>query len=151
MIVYRISVEKYASSLSASGFMGRWNLHKEFVIYTSGARSLAALELLTRRNAISVSVKYKCMIISIDDDARLFSEILLSDLPDDWKYNSGLSHVREIGSKWYCDNLSLVLKVPSVLVPKEYNYIINTRHSDFKSSVKLLGTEDHSWDKRLIA
>jgi RES domain-containing protein len=57
--------------------------------------------------------------------------------------------LRHLGSDWYRSVTSLVLKVPSVLVPNEFNYILNTRHPDFERLVKQTGTEDFDWDLRL--
>ena len=48
------------------------------------------------------------------------------------------------------ENNSMVLKVPSAIVPKEYNFIINTKHPDFIDKVSLVRTEDYFWDERLF-
>ncbi len=44
----------------------------------------------------------------------------------------------------------MILRVPSAVIPQEYNYIINTRHPDFLTKVKLLRIEDYFWDERLM-
>ena len=45
-------------------------------------------------------------------------------------------HCRIIGDDWFYRQDSLVLQVPSAIIPNEYNYIINTQHKQFKK-VKL--------------
>ncbi len=42
------------------------------------------------------------------------------------------------------------MKVPSSIIPKEYNYLINTKHPDFVSKVKMKELEDYNWDDRLL-
>jgi hypothetical protein len=36
-----------------------------------------------------------------------------------------------------------------MLNPKEFNYIINTRHPDCPENVSLVRQEDYVWDERL--
>ncbi len=93
---------------------------------------------------------YKVMIVSVADDEDLYRHIRIKDLPDNWRSMAGRSVLGDIGGKWYDKQESLVLKVPSVVIPTEYNYIINTRHPLFASKVHLVRTEDYFWDARLL-
>jgi RES domain-containing protein len=92
------------------------------------------------------------MIISIADQEELFTAILQQDLPKNWRSTTGYSYLQKLGSKWYRNNQSLVLKVPSAVISEEYNFLINTTHPDFKDSTKiaLIKTEDYFWDDRLL-
>jgi RES domain-containing protein len=36
-----------------------------------------------------------------------------------------------MGDTWIAGRSSVVLQVPSVLVPAEFNYLVNPRHADF--------------------
>lgn len=58
--------------------------------------------------------------------------------------------MQTIGSDWYQARTSLILKVPSAVIPLEYNYIINTEHPDFSDKVSLVRIEDYFWDSRLL-
>lgn len=89
------------------------------------------------------------MIISIADDDRLYEQILLADLPLHWRTMFGYRLLQRLGSDWYLSQRSLVLKVPSAVIPQEHNYIINTSHPDFKDHVSLVRTENYFWDDRL--
>jgi RES domain-containing protein len=90
------------------------------------------------------------MVISLPDDELFYREIKIRKLSDNWRKISGYSELQELGSNWYNKNESLILKVPSSVIPYEFNYVINTEHQDFKKKVKLVRTEDYFWDKRLI-
>lgn len=149
MEVFRISAEKYASKLTASRSANRWNKQKQFVIYTAASRSLAALELAVHRAAIRPSIIYKVMIIYLPDDEALYQQIAIKELPKIWRTMSAYPTLQNIGAAWYEKKESLILKIPSVIIPHEYNYIINTTHDNF-SKVKLINVEDYFWDRRLF-
>ena len=150
MEVYRISRDIYAEALKASGVASRWNMDEQYVFYTSHSRSLATVELVVHRAAIQPAFKYKVMVISIPDDEKLFHQIKISDLPADWRTTNAYPTLQKIGSNWYKNKTSLVLKVPSVIIPNEYNYVINNRHPDFKEHIKLVRLENYYWDERLM-
>lgn len=150
MEVFRISRVKYARRLTSSGAANRWNLENEYVIYCADSRSLATLELVVRRAAIQPRFVYKVMVISIGDDEALFNQIPLKALPEKWQSVDAYPNLQQLGSEWYNDNKSLVLKVPSAIITHEYNYIINTKHPDYKGHVKLVRQEAYFWDSRLI-
>lgn len=150
MEVFRISSEEHSGTLKASGASNRWNKRGEFVIYAGGSRSLATLELVVHRNFIKPNTKYKVMILSIADDKNLIKTLNYKDLPKNWRAFEAYSKLQELGSNWVNSRESLILKVPSAVIPQEYNYIINTEHPDFKEHVKLLNTENYFWDERLL-
>lgn len=149
MEVFKICREKFSHSLQASGVPNRWNKKDEFVIYTAGSRSLAALESVAHRSAIIAASPYKLLKISMSDDS-VIKEIQLKDLPANWMSIQAYIELQEIGSKWYTSQESLVLKVPSALIKEEFNYVINTKHPLFSTHIILETKEDFIWDKRLL-
>lgn len=136
--------------LAASGAENRWNKENEYVIYTGCSRSLSTLELVVHRAAIKITIPNKLMVISIADEPELIKEVKGSDLPSNWRTEAAYSVLQELGSKWYQEKESLVLKVPSALIPQESNFVINTRHPLFFSKVLLAEQEDYIWDARLL-
>ena len=150
MEVFRICKEEYSRQIKASGGANRWNVQGHNVIYTGSSRSLSTLELVVRRSSIIPVLDYKVMVISIPDDDSIITHIHFSGLPQNWRTLAAYSRLQEIGSKWYTTQISLVLKVPSAIIPFEYNYVLNAEHPDFNRSVKLVRVEDYFWDKRLL-
>jgi RES domain-containing protein len=150
MEVFRISREEYSKKLSSSGTANRWNLKGQNVLYTGSSRSLASLELIVHKGAVKPALVYKVMVISIADDDYLFKHIQTKDLPVNWRLFAEYSNLQTIGSDWYNAQDSLVLKIPSAVIPLEYNYMINTEHPDFAGKVSLVRTEDYFWDSRLL-
>lgn len=150
MEVFRISKQEYATSLSCSGSANRWNFKGQNVLYTGSSRSLSTLELIVHKGVVQPSFKYKVMVISIADDDYLTHQIFINDLPANWRSLAAYSEMQAIGSDWYSRQSSLVLKVPSAIIPFEHNYIINTEHPDFNKKIGLVRTEDYFWDSRLL-
>ena len=150
MEVFRICKEEHSRILTSSGVANRWNLRGQNVMYTGSSRSLATLELVVHRSAIVPSYIYKVLVISIADDDRLITQIHLADLPRNWRTLSSYSTLQEIGANWYITQRTLVLKVPSAIIPFEFNYIINAEHPDFNNQIQLVRTEDYFWDNRLF-
>jgi len=148
MLVYRICISKFADNLNPSGIAGRWNMNGQMVLYASESRALAALEQLANRSGLVFNSIYKIMIINLPDKSNKIRLYNYEKLPSDWRRISGYGKLQGIGSNWYNNSESLILKVPSVLIPQEYNYIINTSHPDFHSNVRLVNTEQFDWDKR---
>ena len=151
MEVFRISRARYARKITSSGAANRWNFENEYVVYTAESRSLSTLELVVRRAAIQPNFPYKIMVISIADDEDLFTQIPIKKLTENWRFINAYPALQQIGSNWYSSGQSLILKVPSAIITQEYNYLINTRHTDYKRNVKLVRQEAYFWDDRLVS
>ncbi|KIC92291.1 RES family NAD+ phosphorylase [Flavihumibacter sp. ZG627] len=150
MEVFRIAKEIYSSSLIASGNANRWNFKGQSVIYTSSSRSLSTLELIVHKGAVRPDDSFRVMVIHIPDDDQFIRLIPANILPDNWRSLGAYSQLQKIGSDWIKRQDTLILKVPSAVVPHEYNYLINFEHPKFRSKVKLVTTEDYFWDSRLF-
>lgn len=90
------------------------------------------------------------MTIHVGNDEELVEHILIKDLVDNWRSLDAYSTLQKIGSAWYKDQRSLLLKVPSAVIPNEYNYVINASHPLFHDKVLLIGREDYFFDERLF-
>lgn len=147
MFVYRIALSKYANSLKASKRAARWNANDIETIYTSANRSLACLENVVHRGKLGLNQVFNVMTIQIDDHIKK-EEILLSDLPDDWKEFDQMPITQALGGKWISENKTAILEVPSSIIDEEVNYLINPKHLDFKF-IKLIRTDPFMFDKRI--
>jgi RES domain-containing protein len=146
MIVYRITKEEYSTTLKASGYAARWNYKGSFVIYTAESRSLACLENLVHRSGEGDNNLYKVMLIQIPDSLEI-TVIEEKKLTVDWQKIENYSYCRNIASDWLSEGKTAILKVTSVLVKNEFNFILNTNHPHFKK-IKLSETEDFIFDSR---
>ena len=147
MQVYRICLTKWSKQLAASGFPGRWNSKGKLVIYTAGNRALACLENIVHRGGEGLNSSFNILTIDIPKDVHI-SKLNEDNLDPDWYKYSNYSYCRNIGDEWIENRKSLVLKVPSAIIPSEYNYLINPLHNDFKK-VTIAKVEDFKFDPRV--
>lgn len=147
MIVFRITLVRYSDRLQASGREARWNSKGVFVIYTAASRSLACLENLVHRSGQGLDRNFKTMIIEIPESVKV-QALYPESLQGNWKSYLMQKHTRAIGDNWIKSGDTAVLKVPSAIVPDEYNFLLNPAHQDF-AQIKLSGSEDFSFDRRL--
>lgn len=147
MLVYRIIHKKYSSSLFASGLKGRWNSFGKKVIYTAESIPLAFLENMVRRQGVGFNSDFRIVFIDIPDSIKILT-VNISDLEKGWQGLKDYSKCQPIGDKWYDEGKTMVLKVPSAVLPESFNYVINTGVSDYKL-VKLIEVTDLVPDERI--
>lgn len=145
MLVFRIAHKKYAEKLSVSGLSGRWNSNGKLVLYTSENISLALLENMIYRVGTGFNDDFKIMLIEILNEK--FEEIDVKKLPKNWRKMDSYPELQEKGDNWYDQQKSLLLKVPSSVLPQNFNMVINTTHPDFKN-VKIIDVLDYEPDER---
>jgi len=150
MEVFRIVPEAFSRSLEASGAPNRWNLRGQKVIYAGSSRSLSTLELIVHRSSIQINKPYKLLVIHIENLTNHLESIKLEDLPPNWRSIQTYGILQNLGSKWYQEQKSLILEVPSAVIPQETNFILNTEHPLFRSEIYISNREDFFWDNRLL-
>ena len=74
-------------------------------------------------------------------------EIKLNKLKQDWQQDEG--NTRWIGDEFLKSSSSLLLKVPSAIIPEETNVLINPLHKDMKR-VKVKIAREFEFDSRLF-
>ena len=71
------------------------------------------------------------------------------ELPEDWKLESSYKLTQPRGSAWYEAGKAALLKVPTAVVPEEFNFVQNARHPDFPK-VKIVRREPFRYDHRFV-
>ena len=105
---------------------GRWNQRGTPAIYTASTISLAALEILVHLEDASLLRLYTPFPIDIPEDS--IEEVPTEELPEDWRESPVPLSCQELGSRFLEEGRSLALKVPSVVIPLEANYVLNPAH-----------------------
>ncbi len=126
---------------------GRWNSRGTRVIYTAGTLSLAALEMLVYLNNEEILLSYSFAAATLDESLILPIEEF-QKLPKNWNDSPPPLEIQRIGDEWSQKKSSAVLKVPSSILPVEYNYLINIEHPDF-SKIKFNTSPSFTFDERL--
>ena len=110
---------------------GRWHRQGVPVVYVSESIALSVLEKFVHLGFDGSHIKFVYFNIEIPDSVTV-EKLRTADLPDDWTAMPPGDSTKEIGSRWAREAKSAVLRVPSVLVPKSWNYLLNPAHRDFK-------------------
>ena len=107
---------------------GRWNSVGIAVVYTSGTLSLALVEVLVH---LPSGILPAYSAVRVDFDESMVTAVGPRDLPANWRDYPPPPDTKVIGDLWVAQGSSLVLRVPSVIVPTEFNYILNPAHPAF--------------------
>ncbi len=122
---------------------GRWNAPGVEVIYAASTKSLSMLETLVQGG--DFSVPRAAVEAVIPDDVAIET---LAPLPAGWRELDS-SGAREAGTAWAISGRTAVLRVPSVVVPDEMNFLINPRHPD-AGRIAAGAPVPVEWDPRLF-
>jgi RES domain-containing protein len=146
-ITRRIHVTTPLDGEGSRLFGGRWSSVGLAVAYASATLSLAALEYLVHvdpdilpRDLVAVHASADgCSVESLD----------LATLPANWREYPAPAALPHFGDEWVRSGRSLLLTVPSVIIPEERNVLINPRHEE-ASLLKVSSTAPFSFDRRLF-
>jgi RES domain-containing protein len=100
-------------------------------VYTAASLSLAILEISVHLQQTAFLSSYVVFELGFSD--TLVQELDPALLPPNWRVSPAPPTTLAIGDDWIRTSSSAVLRVPSVIVPSEYNFLINPAHSDFSS------------------
>lgn len=150
IVAWRIDKKKHAkSSFSGEGARihgGRWNHKETLVVYLSESLALAALEKLVHLPQAAHRLRFVATGTRVP--AEVVSTLPRRKLPGNWREEPPPDETKQIGTAWVKAGSSAVLKVPSVIVPNEFNYIVNPQHPDF-ARIRREASTDFSFDPRL--
>lgn len=152
MILWRISNH---SDLSGTGGLlhpGRWHSRGRPIIYLAESAAGALLEALVHIEAAHPSElprSYQLLEVEIleqqTDDLPLAQDC--QDLPDGWQQNQVIT--RRLGDNWLASGASLLLRVPSAVVGRTFNYLFNPGHSSARLS-RIISVARYPFDDRLL-
>lgn len=149
--LFRISTSEHINDITGMGariYGGRWNHTGYPAVYTSGSRSLAALEFLVHVPMALAPENLSIVEINIQENIE-WESINESQLPSNWRDYPAPEQLANIGTNWIKSKSSLLLDIPSAVVVKEVNTLINPLHPDIKF-VDLINIEKFSFDSRLF-
>ncbi len=167
MKFYRITTCDYVNDLSGEGaflFGGRWNSKGTRILYTAESMALSMLEALAHITMVNQKRAYCSLVLGFADglvepqpfsgsaagtEIKWYEEITVEQLPPDFRNNPGPDALRAIGDAFIAEGKYLALKVPSVVVPDSFNYLLNPEHALFKE-LMVENVQEVSFDQRLI-
>ena len=147
---WRIVKEKHAAAAfsgdGAAKFGGRWNSRGVPVVYTSGTKSLAALEILVHLNP---PMFFRYVAFRLEFAESLVETLAVKTLPTDWRDEPPPPSTQAMGDAWARSARTAVLALPSVIISGEPNYLLNPAHPDFRR-ITIGKPEKFTFDSRLL-
>jgi len=143
--VYRLHSARYPAmnGEGAAVYGGRWNRKGTEAIYAADSRSLAILEIMVHYSVLPKD--FLLTPIRIPDRVRVLS-VPDSALPLGWNQATTIAATPDLAMQFYPN--TAVLSVPSAIVMRERNYVLNPAHRDFQH-IQFLASEAFQFDPRL--
>jgi RES domain-containing protein len=139
-----------ATALTGEGarlYGGRWNSPGVPVLYCASSPSLAALEILVGLQSYLL-LRDAYLIVDLAFDRSRVETLAPAALPPDWRAPEH-PYPKGYGDAWAASSRSLVLEVPSAVVPLDTNYLVNPLHPDF-ATIRHGIARPFPFDARLI-
>ena len=117
---------------------GRWNSPGTAVVYASSCGALAVLEYRVHTN--------------VNPDDLLIYTV---EIPDSLKVETtswmpDIDTARRFGDVWIKSKRSAILAVLSVVVPRQFNYLLNPEHPELQGSINVIDRQPFMLDVRLF-
>jgi RES domain-containing protein len=125
-LVHEIALATHPDPFKPAGSENRWNSAGVQVAYAGESLALTALELLTYWGHYPSLRGYRLFTITFD--SQDVEEVLERQPGIDPRDKS---QTRRYGDAWAEEGRSLVLRVPSVVLPMSFNYLVNPKHPRF--------------------
>ena len=148
--VWRLCAAKYAATAfdgeGARLFGGRWSPPGIALTYCAESRALAVVEVLANTGESKRLFALAWVLVSAEIPVDLIERT--ARFPDSWRQFPRSTATQDFGAKWAREKRTVAMRVPSAVVPGEFNYLLNPAHTDFHR-IKLGRPEPFSFDARL--
>lgn len=148
---WRITKARHAATAFTGGgakaYGGRWNSPGTAIVYAASSASLAILEMLVHLQVQDLMRRY--VIFEVSFDESLIESIDPAALPRTWRRQPSPAAARRVGDDWVAERRSAVLRLPSAIVPTEWNYLLNPAHADF-AKIAIGLKQPIKFDPRLV-
>jgi RES domain-containing protein len=125
------------------GHMARWNNTGTVMVYSSEHPALAAWEVANHWREYASLNGYHLYSASFEDTH-------VQHAPFDLEQGiPSIKTSRSFGDDWIASQTSLALRVPSVVAPHSWNFLLNPAHPDFYGQVQLEAHGPFQYDKRI--
>ena len=155
LTVWRLEKRRYADvAFRGYGSLktgGRWHRKGTQVAYASEHPAVSAMEKMVWLESYERAQASEYVLLTLRlDPERHVESIPLERLPDGWDAYPHDPATQEIGTRWFREERSVVLEVPSAVIPVAKNYLINPFHPHFHELERGDPTL-FAWDARLFS
>jgi RES domain-containing protein len=150
VVVWRLCAAKYGDAAfngdGARLYGGRWSPAGVAIVYAAESRALAVVEILANVDDAETLFDVAWVVVSAEIPTALIE--MPPRMPDSWRQFPHPPETQAWGLEWARAKRTVALRVPSAVVPGEFNYLLDPAHPDFKR-VKIGRSESFAFDPRL--
>jgi RES domain-containing protein len=144
VILWRVSRHRDLSGKGGFKAAGRWHHAGHPVVYLAETPASALLEVCVHTSANDIPPAFTLLKIEGPDvDCPSIRE---ESLPKDWPGRPEVT--RALGTAWLRENASVLLRVPSAIVPETVNFLFNPSHAQ-ASEFRIAQVFSYPFDPRL--
>jgi RES domain-containing protein len=125
MVLWRISRHLDLKGIGGLRASGRWHRAGHPIVYLAESPAAALLEVCVHTSANDVPPSFTLLRIE-GPDSHPIPSVLMKDLPEDWATRPEITQER--GTMWLQQRESVLLRVPSAIVPETTNVLFNPAH-----------------------
>lgn len=144
MYIWRISNYDDLSGKGGLHAAQRWNHQGDPIVYCCEHPALSMLEILVNSDLDLLPSTYQLLQIEVPDTVSRSD----AALPEGWQDN--VEATRDYWRAFCAQSSACLLKVPSVVMPYAWNWLINPRHGDHVS-LTVTARMRHPFDSRFAA
>ncbi len=144
MILWRISRHRDLSGIGGLRAAGRWHYAGHPIVYLAETPASALLEVCVHTSANDVPPEFT--LLKIEGPDVNIPSVETTKLPQDWR--TRLHVTRDLGPAWLNKNESVLLRVPSALVPETVNFLFNPSHAQ-ATKFQIADVFSYPFDPRL--
>jgi RES domain-containing protein len=149
VIIWRISNHRDLAGAGGLRSGGRWHSAGRPIIYCAEHPASALLEILAHLDVANLAALpdgYQLLEIEVPDALEVES---LPTHALTLKWQSDEASTQAIGDRWLASRSSALMRVPSALVPKVWNYLVNPSHPS-AALLKITSAARYPFDTRLF-
>lgn len=150
---YRVEKRRHlAEAFSGIGGLfsaGRWHRRGVRVSYAAEHQAVAVLEKLVWLGSFEDAAAGDYVVVPVDVPEAAIEVLPPGDLPEGWDAFPHPAETQEVGMRWLREGRSAALRVPSAVVPRATNVLINPSHPD-AAGFAAGAAAAFDWDPRLF-
>lgn len=141
MILWRISAYAELEGIGGLRVSGRWHSRGRPIVYCADSSALAMLEVLVHLEVANMPPDFQLLKITAPDDAPSRS----------WSRPPTVDEraTARWGDAWLRGGGTVLARVPSIIAPGSFNWLINPLHADAEA-IEVVARSRHPWDRRLF-
>jgi RES domain-containing protein len=147
MDLWRISNYGSLSGEGGLAFAARWNSAGSRVVYLADSASTALMEVLVHLEVRRRQIPLEFLLLRIPVPEGVVIEEVALPARSNWKNDVAIS--QRLGDAWLQGQTAALARVPSVILPHAWNYLLNPAHPD-AARIRIAEKSRFRVDERLL-